>query len=205
MMEDGQTPVAGDHTGENNPPSENDYSITLMVSFGDLDYVTGGDTDGDYEISGYNYTYNDVESAIAPGIGQVEILRVNHHGSRHSTNQAYVNTLNPDISLISCGSTNTYGHPDQDVLNRLLATSRVYLTERGEPSRDYGNAVIVNDDIVIRSSDGVNYTVHGDNYVATDPPPPSPDRSLKEQILDQITVLEEELAELRGLAQQLPD
>ena len=113
----------------------------------------------------------------------------------------YVNTLDPDVSLISCGS-NSYGHPDQDTLNRLLATSMVYLTEQGEPSRDYGSAVIVNDDIVIRSTNGVNYTVNGNAYIASDPPP---QRTLKQQILDQIAVLERELEALRALAQQLPD
>jgi len=200
-MEDGQTAVAGDHTEETNPPSENDYSITLKVSFGSLDYVTGGDTDGEYETSGYRYTYNDVESVIAPRIGRVEVLHANHHGSAHSTNQVYVNTLDPDVSLISCGD-NSYGHPDQDTLNRLLATSMVYLTERGEPNRNYGSAVIVDDDIVIRSSNGVNYTVNGNAYVASDPQPQLP---LKQRILDQIAVLERELAVLRALAQQLPD
>jgi hypothetical protein len=40
------------------------------------------------------------------------------------------------------------------------------------------------------------------NYVASDPPP---QRTLKQQILDQIAVLERELAALRALAQQLPD
>jgi beta-lactamase superfamily II metal-dependent hydrolase len=200
-MEDGQTAVAGDHTGETNPPSENDYSITLKVSFGSLDYVTGGDTDGEYDTSGYGYTYNDVESVIAPRIGRVEVLHANHHGSAHSTNQVYVNALNPDVSLISCGS-NSYGHPDQDTLNRLLATSTVYLTEQGDAGRNYGSSVIVNDDIVIRSRDGVNYTVDSNTYVASDPPPIS---SLKQQILDQIAVLERELAALRALAQQLPD
>lgn len=200
-MRDGQTPVAGDHTRDTNPPSENDYSITLKVSFGSLDYATGGDTDGEYETSGYGYTYNDVESVIAPRIGQVEILRANHHGSEHSTNQAYVNALNPDVSLISCG-TNSYGHPDQTTLNRLLATSTVYLTERGDPARNYGSAIIVDGDIVISCSDGVNYRVNGNTYVASGPPPV---RSLKQQILDQIAVLEAELAALRALAQQLPD
>ena len=202
MMEDGQTPVAGDHTGENTPPSENDYSITLKVSFGNLDYVTGGDTDGDYDTSGYGYTYNNVESVIAPRIGQVEILHVNHHGSEHSSTQAYVNTLNPDISLISCGNNNRHGHPEQIILDRLLATSTVYLTERGDPGRNYGSAVIVDDDIVISTDDGLTYTVNNNTYVASGPPP---DRSLKEQILDQIALLEEELADLRALAQQLPD
>ncbi|MCP4262903.1 MAG: hypothetical protein GY774_36140 [Planctomycetes bacterium] len=199
-MEDGQTAVAGDHTGETNHPSENDYSITLKISFGSLDYVTGGDTDGEYETSGYGYTYNDVESVIASRIGRIEVLRANHHGSAHSTNQVYVNTLNPDVSLISCGN-NSYGHPNQDVLNRLLATSTVYLTSRGDTNRNYGSAFIVDDDIIIRTNNGVNYTVNGNAYVASDPPPPT----LKQQILDKITVLEQELAALRALAQQLPD
>jgi hypothetical protein len=44
----------------------------------------------------------------------------------------------------------------------------VYLTERGDPSRNYGNATIVNDDIVISSSNGVDYTVNGNAYIASD-------------------------------------
>jgi hypothetical protein len=200
-MVDGTTDVSGNHVSQTNHPSENDYSITLKVSFGLLDYVTGGDTDGDYDISTWGYTYNDVESVIAPRIGQVEVMHVNHHGSEHSTNQLYVDTLDPDVSLISCG-TNTYGHPDQETLDRLQETSRIYLTERGNPNRNYGNAVIVDDDIVITSSNGVNYTVDGNAYVASDPPPL---QTLKQLILEKIALLERELAALRVLAERLPD
>ncbi len=200
-MADGQTDLTGDHHNRAGPPSENDYSITLKVSYGRLDYVTGSDTDGEYATAQGGYTYNDVESVIAPRIGRVEVLHANHHGSAHSTNQVYLNTLDPDVSLISCGD-NPYGHPDQDTLNRLLATSTVYLTAQGDPSRNYGSAAIVNNDIVIWSNNGVNYTVNGNAYVASDPTTP---QSLKQQILDQIAVLEQELAALRALAQQLPD
>jgi len=200
-MADGQTDIQGNHVNAQNPPSENDYSITLKITYRKLDYVTGGDTDGEYETSSYGYVYNDVESVIAPRIGRIEVLHANHHGSAHSTNQMYVNTLDPDVSLISCGS-NSYGHPNQDTLNRLLATSMVYLTEQGDTSRNYGSAVIVNDDIVIKSNNGVNYTVNGNAYVASDP---LPERTLKQRILDQIAVLERELEALKALAQQLPD
>jgi beta-lactamase superfamily II metal-dependent hydrolase len=165
-MADGITDVSGDHTGESKPPSENDYCITLKVTFDNLDYVTGGDTDGEYATT--SYTYNDVESVIAPRIGQVEVTHVNHHGSAHSTNANYVNTLDPDVSLISCGYENQYHHPVQTVLDRLLATSTVYLTQMCYP-RDYNGVVISNTDIVIISSDGVNYTVNADPYVASDP------------------------------------
>ncbi len=48
----------------------------------------------------------------------------------------------------------------------------------------------------------MNYTVDGNAYVASDPPT---SQTLKQQILDQIAVLERQLAALRALAQQLPD
>jgi len=77
----------------------------------------------------------------------------------------------------------------------LLATSTVYLTERGDPSRNYGNATIVNDDIVISFSNGVDYTVNGNAYIASD----SICQALKQRILEQIAVLERELAVLRAI------
>lgn len=189
-MQDGRRNVGGNHVGEKFPPSENDYSITLKVTFGKLDYVTGGDTDGEYATSAYGYTYNDVETVIAPKIGQVEILRVNHHGSAHSSNQIYIDILDPDVSLISCGN-NSYGHPSQTTLDRLFRISKVYLTERGFVDRDYGKAKIVNGDIVIRSRDGVKYTVNGKPYVASDPDsaPVRPIRS-KPGILDRFKKIE---------------
>jgi len=173
MMADGITPLQGDHSADAVPPSENDYSIALKVRYGTIDYATAGDSDGEYAISTFGYTYNNVEAILAPLYGQVDILRSNHHGSQHSTSQFYVNTLNPDASAISCGN-NTYGHPGQLVLDRLLGTGDVYLTNLCDTTRNYGAAVIVNGDILIQSSDGVNYTVNGTAYVASDPSVPTP-------------------------------
>jgi beta-lactamase superfamily II metal-dependent hydrolase len=158
MMADGVTPVSGDHTTAPLPPSENDYSIALKISYGEIDYATAGDTDGEYATSQWGYLYNDVESVIASRFGQVELLHVNHHGSSHSSNGIYVAILDPEVSLISCGR-NTYGHPDQTVLDRLLATSQVYLTNVCDETRDYGPSIIADGDIVIRSQDGLIYEV----------------------------------------------
>jgi hypothetical protein len=165
---DGVTPIQGDHTADPVPPSENDYSIAIKVRFGTIDYATAGDSDGEYATSQWGYTYNDVESILAPRFGQVDVLRANHHGSGHSSSQSYVDTLDPDASAISCGN-NTYGHPGQAVLDRLLATGDVYLTNLCDTTRNYGAAVIVNGDILLQSNDGVNYTVNGVAYVASDP------------------------------------
>ncbi len=94
---------------------------------------------------------------------------MNHHGSAHSSNDVYVDTLNPDVSIISCGYDNRHSHPAQDTLDRLLATSEVYLTEKGDPNHSYGDAVICDANIVIKSSDGIIYMVNGDSYTTSQP------------------------------------
>ena len=182
---DGVTPLAGDHTADASPPSENDYSIALKVSFNQLDYATAGDTDGEYAESPYGYTYNDVERVIAPRFGRVEVLRANHHGSAHSTNQFYVDTLNPDVSLISCGA-NSYGHPAQTTLDRLLATGAVYLTNICDTARNYGNATIANGDVVIKSSNGINYSVNGRSFVASGATSPPSQYTVKDVRLNEV-------------------
>jgi hypothetical protein len=53
-------------------------------------------------------------------------------------------------------------------MDLVLATSDVYMTERGDPTTDIGNAV-VGGDIVVKTSDGINYTVNGTSYTATEP------------------------------------
>ena len=163
LMADGLTPVAGDHTAAAVPPSENDYSTALVISYGEIDYLTAGDTDGEYYTEYIAevpvYTYNDGETALAPRLdGPVELLRVNHHGSSHSSNQTYLDALDPTDAFISCGS-NSYGHPDQLVLDRLEATANLYLTNLCDPTRDYRGSTLVNGDITIRSLDGLTYSV----------------------------------------------
>lgn len=174
MMADGVTPVAGDHTADAVPTSENDYSITVWLNWGAFDYVTGGDTDGEYATSSFGYSYNDVETNVANRIGQeVEVIWVNHHGSEHSTNQNFVDMLNPAVAIYSPGMTNSYGHPAQTVLDRLYANgTKQYFTQAGDPNRNYYDSVIVNDNVIVRVTDGVNYTVNGDAYVATNPGAP---------------------------------
>lgn len=167
-LADGLTPLQGDHTTMPTPPSENDYSIAIKIRYGLIDYATAGDSDGEYATSTWGYTYNDVETLLADRFGQVDVMRANHHGSSHSSNQYYVDTLNPDASAISCGA-NTFGHPGQDVVDRLLDTGDLYITNLCDETRDYGEAVLVEGDIVLRSTNGVNYTINGTAYVATDP------------------------------------
>ena len=49
----------------------------------------------------------------------VTILKVAHHGSRTGSSQEFINLVSPDISTISCGRDNSYGHPHKEALSSL--------------------------------------------------------------------------------------
>jgi len=130
MQADGVTPVSGDHSLDATPPSENDYSIAVKVTYGSYKYATAGDSDGEYNTSADGYTYNNVEAGLSAKFGNAnfDTVRANHHGSGHSSSSAYVNALDPETTLISCG-VNSYGHPANRTLNAFRAVGAdIYLT-----------------------------------------------------------------------------
>lgn len=48
------------------------------------------------------------------------ILKVAHHGSKSSSAQEFLNAVAPKIALIGVGSDNKFGHPNDEVLERLI-------------------------------------------------------------------------------------
>ena len=62
------------------------------------------------------------------------ILKVAHHGSKTSSINYFINLVNPKIALIGVGKDNKFGHPNEEVLNRLESLgTKIYRTdERGE-------------------------------------------------------------------------
>lgn len=74
------------------------------------------------------------EEQIASVAGQVDVLKVPHHGSRTGMSQSYLQTIRPRFAIISVGKGNKYGHPAPHSLE-LLKNARVktYRTdEQGE-------------------------------------------------------------------------
>ena len=61
-------------------------------------------------------------------LGQVDFLKVGHHGSKTSTSLAFVNMINPKYALISVGGKNKYGHPNKEALENLK-NSIIYRTD----------------------------------------------------------------------------
>ena len=62
-----------------------------------------------------------------------EILKVSHHGSADGTSLEFLNYLQTETAVISCGENNPYGHPSEEVRESLsLSGADVYRTdERG--------------------------------------------------------------------------
>lgn len=84
--------------------SANEGSIVSRFSFGATDFLLTGDLPE--------------EEKYLPDPGSAEILKVSHHGSKHSTAEAFLDTVRPEEAVISVGK-NSYGHPDAEVLARL--------------------------------------------------------------------------------------
>jgi competence protein ComEC len=59
-----------------------------------------------------------------------DVLKVGHHGSNISTNQALLNAVNPKYAIISVGANNSYGQPSSTTLNKLKTKSiKTYRTD----------------------------------------------------------------------------
>lgn len=161
---DGQS-ISRDTRNDPKPASENDYSISLRIQYGDFVYATAGDLDGQNEASSYGYLYHDIETPYKDVVGEVDLYHANHHGSSHSSNSNYLDTLKPTVSLISCGKGNSYGHPAENSLNNMNKyASKIYITEDCNPSvtDKFSKAQIVNNDIV------VSYTLDSSSFSVSD-------------------------------------
>jgi len=145
---------------------ENEYCVALLVECGDFDYFQAGDLIGTNDGS-----HDDIETSIAQDLAAVdkadiEIYKVNHHGSYTSSNAAFLNGVTPEVAIISVGATNSYGHPHQEPMERLQARDVfVYQTTAGNgfvlPAADLR---VVGGHVVIETTGQGEYTVAGDTW-----------------------------------------
>lgn len=95
-------PLAGEH-------DENNRSIILKVTHGKNSFLFTGDAERESE--------NELLNA-GTTLGAT-VLKVGHHGSDTSTSYRFLREVQPAYAVISVGTGNSYGHPDETVLSRL--------------------------------------------------------------------------------------
>ena len=87
----------------------NDLSLIIKLSYGDTSILITGDAEWEAE--------HDLRDA---GVDvSADVLRVGHHGSNTSTSYQFLRAVAPQYAIISVGTNNTYGHPDEETLSRL--------------------------------------------------------------------------------------
>jgi len=84
----------------------NNNSIALLVNFNNKKFLFMGDTELEGE-----------EQILLSGMDiHADVLKCGHHGSRTSSSKAFVDAVNPEYAIISCGTDNAYGHPHKETL-----------------------------------------------------------------------------------------
>jgi len=114
---------------------ENDNSLCVLVTCGSSRFLFTGDAQetSEKEICGTGISLS------------ADVLEAGHHGSSTSNSGTMLNAVSPKYMVISCGKDNSYGLPDQDVIERI---------------RDKGISLFRTDEqgTILATSDGTNIT-----------------------------------------------
>jgi len=98
----------------------NEQSVVLKLTYGDFDALLTGDIGSPTETAL-------LESGT---LTDIELLKVGHHGSKYSSTVPFLDTIKPEISIISSGK-NSYGHPTPEAIEHLTtAGSQIFRTDQ---------------------------------------------------------------------------
>lgn len=125
-----------DTTDLSDAKDKNAVSPVGILEYNDFRLVLTGDSN---EIN---------EPIIAERIGKIDcdVLKVAHHGSESSSLDVFLNAVDCEYAVISCGEGNSHHHPRQVALDRLIAQDMtIYRTDN-------------NGNIVLTVTDGDNFT-----------------------------------------------
>jgi competence protein ComEC len=97
--------------------AENDRSLVFLLKTPRLSFLMTGDLP------------STMEKRLP--LLNADVLKVGHHGSRHSSSSPFLEQLKPKVCVVSVGVHNTYGHPNPEALERMeLANCTILRTDR---------------------------------------------------------------------------
>jgi len=106
-----------DHSEEN----LNEKSLMVRMTFGKVSMLLPGDISAKEEDNLIKKSF-DLHS---------QVLLVPHHGSRMSSSIPFLTKVQPQIAVISCGPDNSFGFPNQEIIERYRSIgARIFRTDR---------------------------------------------------------------------------
>lgn len=110
----GESFKLGDATVQIFSPSQqdedlNNMSVVLKVVYGETSFIFQGDAEKTVEKQLLNSDFD----------LNADVIKLGHHGSNTSSTEKYLKAVNPQYAIISCGADNSYGHPHDEVIDRL--------------------------------------------------------------------------------------
>ncbi|MCR5650916.1 MAG: DNA internalization-related competence protein ComEC/Rec2 [Lachnospiraceae bacterium] len=98
----------------------NEYSTVLSVGYDRFSALFTGDVEG----RGEEIVTGRIEHGYT-------LLKCAHHGSDNSTCEDFLSRVRPELTFISAGRDNSYGHPGKELLGRLeKAGTGVFITKK---------------------------------------------------------------------------
>ncbi|MDO5517385.1 MAG: ComEC/Rec2 family competence protein [Clostridium sp.] len=88
----------------------NDYSPIMKLTFGETELIFTGDAEAHAEADVVAKYPNDLHG---------DVLKFGHHGSSTSSSEEFLQSVDPDYGIISCGAGNKYGHPHKETLQKI--------------------------------------------------------------------------------------
>lgn len=96
----------------------NNTSIVLKMLFGNTSYLFTGDAT------------SKTEKKILDKDIDVDVLKIGHHGSNYSSTDDFLDKVSPKYAIIQVGTNNVYGHPHQNILDKLTERNiKIYRTD----------------------------------------------------------------------------
>lgn len=87
----------------------NEYSLVAKLTVGGKSFLFTGDSSEQAE----------ADMIEAGEDLKADVLKIGHHGSSTATTEAFLQAVNPQVAVISCGKDNSYGHPHEETMQRL--------------------------------------------------------------------------------------
>ena len=110
------------------PPEEiaasakNNDSLVVRLQYKERSVLLPGDAEKQAEYA--------MLSETRAGKLHADVLKVGHHGSKNSTMPEFLESVGPQIAIISAGEQNPYGHPSAELLERLRGSgARILRTD----------------------------------------------------------------------------